>query len=203
MPVMPGFFPGMAVHPAFYQRFDGDVMPTFGGEPFEFFEYSLDWPGWFRHSGIPELQKAEQLVCSLRGDLQKNVRRKQNEHMSLTFEEIWAYLRDEYGKFPDKLVHQKWLHYPPPSEWTLSTLQPFWDGYVERREAWWTLCGNVSHTEDRDCLMDKLPELLRVEVADEESNNRCKECWVSIAGLPPRLETHRIAVFVSEVVSRA
>ena len=203
MPVMPGLFPGMAVHPAFYQRFDGDVMPTFGGEPFEFFDYSLDWPGWFRRSGIPELHKAEQLVCSLRGDLQKNVRRKQNEHMLLTFEEIWAYLKDEYGKFPDKLVHQKWLHYPPPSEWTLSTLHLFWDGYVERREAWRTLCGNVSHTEDRDCLKDKLPEWLKVEVVDEESNKGCKECWISIAGLPPRLETHRIAAFVSQVISRA
>ena len=142
-------------------------------------------------------------MCSLRGDLQKNVRRKQNEHMSLTFEEIWAYLKDEYGKFPDKLVHQKWLHYPPPSEWTLSTLQLFWDGYVERREAWRTLCGNVSHTEDRDCLMDKLPEWLKVEVVNEESNKRCKECWISITGLPPRLETHRIAAFVSQVISRA
>ena len=116
MPVMPGLFPAMAVHPASYQHFDGDVMPTFGGEPFEYFDYSLDWPGWFRRSGITELRKTEQLVCSLRGDLQKNVCRKQNEHMSLTFGEIWAYLKDEYGKFPDKLVHQKWLHYPPPSE---------------------------------------------------------------------------------------
>ena len=35
----------------------------------------------------------------------ENVRRKQNEHVLLTFEEIWAYLKDEYGKFPDKLVH--------------------------------------------------------------------------------------------------
>ena len=63
--------------------------------------------------------------------------------------------------------------------------------------------GNVSHTEDRDCLMDKLPEWLKVEVVDEESKERFKECWISIARLPPRLETHRMAVFVSQVISRA
>ena len=65
------------------------------------------------------------------------------------------------------------------------------------------MCGNVSHTEDRDCPMDKLPEWLWVEVVDEESNKRCKECWISIAGVPPRLEKHRIAAFVSQVISRA
>ena len=160
MPVMPGRFPGMAFHPAFYQRFDGDVMPTFGGEPFGFFYYSLNWPRWFGRSGIPELHISEQLVRLLHGDLQKNVSRKQNEHMSLTFEQICAYPKDEYGKFRDKLVHQKLLHYPRPSECTLSTVQRFWDGYVEKREAWRTLCGNVSLTEERDCLMDKLREWL-------------------------------------------
>ena len=51
----------------------------------------------------------------------------------------------------------------------------FSDGYVERREAWRTLCGNASQTSDRDCLMDKLPEWLKVEVDDEESNKGCKE----------------------------
>ena len=65
------------------------------------------------------------------------------------------------------------------------------------------MCGSVSHTEDCDCLMVKLPEWLKVEVVDEESNKRCKECSISIAGLPPRLETHRIAAFVSQVISWA
>ena len=168
MPVMPGLFPGMAVHPAFGQRFDGDVMPTFGGEAVEYLDYSLDWPGWFRRSGIPELDKAEQVVCSLRCDLQKNVGGKQNEHISLPFEEICTYLKDEYGRFPDNLVHQTLLHYPHPSECTLSTLQLFWEGFAEIREAWRSLCGNVSHTDDRYCLMEKLLEWLTVEVVNEE-----------------------------------
>ena len=61
----------------------------------------------------------------------------------------------------------------------------------------------MSHTEDGDCLMNRLPEWLKVEVVDEEFNKRCKECWISIAGLPSKLETHRIAAFVSQVISRA
>ena len=65
------------------------------------------------------------------------------------------------------------------------------------------MCGNVSHTEDCECLMGKLPEWLKVEVVDEESNKCCKECWISIARLLPRLWTHRIAAFVSQVILRA
>ena len=59
----------------------------------------------------------------------------------------------------------------------------------------------VSHTEDLDPLINKLPEWLKVEALDEESKKRCKESWISFfAESPPKLETHRIAAVVPQVV---
>ena len=141
-------------------------------------------------------QKVHWLGASLDGDLRDAYLQLQNENAnSLTFQEVWSWLEDTYGRVPPGILKKAWLEYPPPKHLNSANLVLFKLGYETRRDRYAKVMGGLARKRDREVLLSQLgayeEKLVSQEIERQFSEYSCK-----VSGLPVGVDTPAVARLV-------
>ena len=184
------------MHPAYASQWARDPQPRFEGQPANWFIFNLSWEPWFTRSGLPLSQKVHWLGASLDGDLRDAYLQLQNENAnSLTFQEVWSWLEDTYGRVPPGILKKALLEYPPPKHLNSANLVLFKLGYETRRDRYAKVMGGLAPERDREVLLSKLGAY-EEKLVSQEIERQFSEYWCKVSGLPVGVDTPAVARLV-------
>ena len=173
-----------ALHPAYAKQWSHDQAPVFDGQPSGWYNFSLEWPGWFGRTGFSVDQKVVHLGASLKGDLRLTYISLQNQYNnSLTFEEVWNWLVSKFGKVPPATIKHDWEKCVPTKKLDITTLTMFELAWNLRRDRYAGVVGGIGCDRQRDVLLNALPGLQESLIL-KEVDRQASQYWFQITGMP-------------------